>query len=179
MSQSKNNTSDFIRLLTNHQTALRGLIISLLPGCQDINDILQDTNVVLWEKMHTYEPSTNFRSWAFTIARNKVMQYWDKQKKQNRLVLSEKIILAVAEAKKDSTPEHIEHKLSALNQCLETLNQGERDLIDKRYSSKISLESYSTEIGRPVASLRVSLYRIRKKLRACIDKRLQMKGGIA
>ena len=179
MSQSHLDTSEFIRLLTNHQTALRGFIASLLPGCQEVNDVLQDTNVVLWEKMHSYEPDTAFKTWAFTVARNKVMQYWDKQKKQNRIVLSEKTILAVAEAKKEDTPEHLENKLSALTQCLKSLNQGELDLVDARYTGDISLELYSAHADRPAASLRVSLCRIRKKLRTCIDKRLNMKGGVA
>lgn len=179
MSQPRNTTSEFIRLLTNHQTALRGFISSLLPGCQEINDVLQDTNIVLWEKMHTYEPGSAFKTWAFTVARNKVMQYWDQQKRQNRIVLSEKTILAVAEAKKDDTPEHIEHKLSALTQCLDQLNQNERNLVDARYTGDISLESYSTQADRPAASLRVSLCRIRKKLRSCIDKRLGVKGDLA
>lgn len=179
MSRSHLDTSEFIKLLTNHQTALRGFIASLLPGCQEINDVLQDTNVVLWEKMHSYEPGSAFKTWAFTIARNKVMQYWDKQKRQSRIVLSEKTILAVAEAKKDDTPEFLENKLSALNQCLKLLNQGELDLVDARYTGDLSLELYSAQADRPAASLRVSLCRIRKKLRTCIDKRLDMKGGIA
>lgn len=182
MSNNPINTSEFIRLLTNHQTALRGFIISILPGCQDINDILQDTNVVLWEKMNSYQPGSNFRSWAFAVAKNKVMQYWDKQKKQkkqNKLIISEELILAVAEAKKNETPEHLENKLSALNLCLTRLTSNDRQLVEARYTHSDTLETYATTAGRPAASIRVSLCRIRKKLRECIDKRIALEGGVS
>lgn len=153
--------------------------MSLLPGCQDINDVLQDTNVVLWEKMHSFEEGTNFRAWAFTIARNKVMQYWDKQKKLNRITLSETLLDTVAEARKDTRPELLENKLRALNLCLQRLNEGERSLVNARYEASSSLQSYAETSGRTSSSLRVSLHRIRKKLKSCVDKRIHMEGDTA
>lgn len=179
MSASAHQTTEFIRLLTNHQTALRGLILSMLPGCQDVNDILQDTNVVLWEKMHSYKQGTKFKSWAYAVARNKVMQYWDQQKKLSKTILSEEMLAAVMEARKGDTPEWVEEKLNALNLCMANLKTSEQEIVQARYSGQGGLESYSRNSGRPPASLRVSLYRIRRKLRTCIDKRMLLKGGMA
>ena len=179
MPHSLTTSSEFIQLLTNHQTALRGYVISLLPGCQDVNDVLQDTNVVLWEKMHTFEDGSNFQAWAFAIARNKVMQYWTKQKKLHRITLSETLLEAVTEARQEMRPELLENKLSALSQCLQQLKDTERKLIDARYNKRAGLQSYSKESGRTVASIRVTLHRIRCKLRQCVDKRLDWKGDIA
>ena len=179
MSTFPHQTTEFIRLLTNHQTALRGLIVSMLPGSQDVNDILQDTNVVLWEKMNSYQHDTNFKSWAYAVARNKVMQYWDQQKKLNKTILSEEMISAVAEARKADTPEWVEVKLQALNHCMTKLKSSELNIVQARYSDDGNLETFSASSGRPTTSLRVSLYRIRQKLRICIDKRMNLKGGQA
>ncbi|NWK55011.1 sigma-70 family RNA polymerase sigma factor [Verrucomicrobiaceae bacterium N1E253] len=179
MHPSQQPSTEFIKLLTNHQTALRGYIISLLPGCQDVNDVLQDTNVVLWEKMHSFEAGSNFQAWAFTIARNKVMQYWGQQKKLKRISLSESILDAIAEARKESRPELLENKLQALQSCLKILKQDERNLLHARYEQTESLQSYANKIGRSSASTRVSLHRIRQKLRSCVDLRLQWKGDTA
>lgn len=151
----------------------------MLPGCQDVNDILQDTNVVLWEKMHSYKQGTKFKSWAYAVARNKVMQYWDQQKKLSKTILSEEMLAAVMEARKGDTPEWVEEKLNALNLCMANLKTSEQEIVQARYSGQGGLESYSRNSGRPPASLRVSLYRIRRKLRTCIDKRMLLKGGMA
>mgnify|MGYP000113776971 CR=1 FL=1 len=35
-----------------------------MPGMDGVDDVLQETNVVLWEKRATFEPGTNFRAWA-------------------------------------------------------------------------------------------------------------------
>lgn len=165
--------TDFVKLLTEHQTALRCFIVSMLPGCQDVVDVLQDTNVVLWEKMDSYEPGTNFRAWAFTVARNKVMQYRDKEVRANRIVLSGEVLEVIEEVRGTILPEALEGKLQALAQCLALLNKPERDLIRMRYS-----ENYREErsaLSRPAASVRVALCRIRGKLRECVERRIRWK----
>lgn len=168
----KDQTTEFIRLLTEHQTALRGLIVSMLPGSQDINDVLQDTNIVLWEKMSSYQTGSNFKAWAYAVARNKVMQHWDQRKKLGKITLSNEMVEAVAEARKSDSCESMENQFNALNQCLKSLKSNEQEIIQARYSKHGGLETYSAKSGRPSASLRVSLYRIREKLRSCIDLRL-------
>lgn len=57
MGLHSDSTHEFIKLLTGHQPSLRAFIVSLLPGSDDIDDILQDTNVVLWEKMDNFSAS--------------------------------------------------------------------------------------------------------------------------
>ena len=161
-------------MLTEHQTALRCFIISMLPGCQDVADVLQDTNVVLWEKLESYEPGTNFRAWAFAVARNKVMQYRDREARANRVMLSEELLDVIENGRRSIVPDALERKLQALKQCLAQLKLPERNLIRIRYAE--SDQEERGEITRPAASVRVALYRIRGKLRECIERRIRWKG---
>lgn len=164
--------AEFVKLLTGHQTALRCFVLSMLPGCQDVADILQDTNVVLWVKMASYEPGTNFRAWAFSVARNKILQYRDQAIRAGRIVLSEDLLETIEKNRTETRPEVLEIKLQALAQCLDLLNQPERTLI---------LHRYSKTDGRPKVrppasgSSRVALCRIRRKLRDCVEKRIHWK----
>lgn len=180
MQPSHLDTTDFIKLLTSHQMALRDFLYSILPGCQDINDILQDTNVVLWEKMHTFKKGTSFKNWAFTVAKFKALRYCDNQRLQKqRFVFSDKVIEAITNAQSLQSKEIIDHKADALNQCLGKLSSKERDLISIRYAKNTTLEEHSSEIGLTTASMRVTLHRIRHKLRNCIQKRLSTEGRFA
>jgi len=43
-------TQEFVSLLTDHQEVMRSYIISLIPGSPDVRDVLQEVNIVLWEK---------------------------------------------------------------------------------------------------------------------------------
>jgi len=170
-------TQHFVKLLTGHQSALRAFIVSLIPGSSDVQDVLQDTNVVLWEKMDDYEEGTNFNAWAFAIASNMVKVQLRKIKRDHSPALREDIIQAVSDTWYQRSPQSINDKELALEKCLRTLSKSERDLVSVRYSKDQSIESYSGIIGRSAKSLRVTLFRIRTKLRECVRKRLPMEGG--
>ena len=117
------STNDFIRLLTEHQIPIKGLILSMSPGCQDVNDILQDINVVLWEKKNSYTVGTDFKAWVYAIGRIKVMQYWDHQCKLGKMVLSNEFLESVAEASATDSSGYLEDKLETLSRCLASLKQ--------------------------------------------------------
>ena len=62
-------TSDFVRLLTQHQRDMYLYIRSLLPDRHEADDVLQEVNLVLWDKRAQFRIDSNFRAWAFQIAR--------------------------------------------------------------------------------------------------------------
>ena len=65
MNQSKNEPaelSDFVTQLTNIQTMLRGYIYTLIPNISNISDVLQNTNLYLWEHREDFEAGTNFKA---------------------------------------------------------------------------------------------------------------------
>lgn len=45
----------YVTLMTKHQANLRAFIVSLMPGSRDVDDVLQDTNAVLWQKRARFE----------------------------------------------------------------------------------------------------------------------------
>jgi len=62
---------EFVRLLTDHQDALRALVYSFLPNHPDVKDLVQEINVVLWSRRSQFRLGTNFGAWASRVARNK------------------------------------------------------------------------------------------------------------
>ena len=62
----------FIGEITRIQSQLRAYIISLMPGASGAEDVLQETNLVLWKKRAKFEQGTNFRAWVCAIARLEV-----------------------------------------------------------------------------------------------------------
>lgn len=176
-SPSSENTTDFVKLLTAHQTALRGLIAAMLPGSADIDDVLQETNVVLWEKRDNYDWKAEFKPWAYGIARNKVRQHWSKKKKHAGVSLPEEFLDAVADARQAQLPDDFHKKRSALMQCMTQLKPRDRDLIYACYEAREGLDSRVRKFGLTAESIRVTTHRIRKKLRECVEKRLIWEGG--
>src|SRR5260370_38767235 len=65
-------------LFVQHLPALRGFVLSLVSDFSLVDDIVQETFLVITAKAATFQRSTNFRSWAWTIARYKVLQTLEK-----------------------------------------------------------------------------------------------------
>jgi DNA-directed RNA polymerase specialized sigma24 family protein len=71
---------EFVRLLTSHQLDIYLYVHSLAPDPTDAQEILQDTNVVLWKKRSQFDMTRDFRPWAFQIARYELLKYRSKHK---------------------------------------------------------------------------------------------------
>lgn len=165
--------AEFVGEITRHQSALRAYIISLMPGISGTRDVLQETNLTLWEKRHKFEPGSNFRAWAFATARFKVKEHRRKLMRAGLPLLDEDLAEQLAEAV-DEAPEEIDDRLTALDKCLGRLPEDHRQLINQRYFSGGSLEDFSAKCGRPVNSLQVTLCRLRTALRKCIDHEMNV-----
>lgn len=167
--------TEFIKLLTDHQSVMRGYIRTLLPNASDIRDVLQNTNIVLWEKRSDFKMGTNFKAWALTIARYRSLEHRKKMKKNDILVFDDDLVEILSAPPKSNHPPQLELKLIALEDCLSQLPARDHELIKARYFTNTNLEDYAPQDGRSHGALRVALNRLRIKLRDCIDKKIPLR----
>ena len=179
MPDDPRQTQEFVSLLTNHQEVIRAYIISQLPGCSEVHDILQEVNFLLWEKRLNFKLGTNFGAWACTVAYYKILDYRKKQKKDGILVFDSDLANLLSTESENKVPEALAAKRDALNFCLKTLSDKDRALLGARYDSAYSdMNQVSQKTGRSLASLRVSLSRLRAGLKDCINQRLGLEGRL-
>lgn len=169
-SELANTLQEFVTLLTKNQSRIRSFIVALMPGNPDVGDVLQETNLVLWKSRDRFQPGTNFRAWAFTVARLEILHYRARTKRSNRILLSEELLDLITE-EMPKTDDH-ETYLNALETCKAKLPEKQRELITVRYHPDHSLEQLAQQTGRKASALRVALLRIRTTLRQCIEKSL-------
>lgn len=180
VSESTDPDAEFVTLLTEHQSALKLYVASLLPGEPSAADVTQQANTTIWKKRTDFEIGTNFKAWIFAIARFEVLTFRKAQARESRFVFSNELEQLIA----DELPElsdDLDLRQTALRSCLEKLRPHDRELISHRYFSGDTLQSYSEQVGRSVGSLKVTLHRIRTKLARCVETNLAMneKGGRA
>lgn len=157
---------EFVRLMTAHQGPLYGYILSLLGNPDAANDVLQETNVVLWRDSREFTPGTNFKAWAFRVAHFQVMAFRQKRIR-DRLVFDEGV-LEVVEPAARKMDERFEERRERLEQCLESLPDEKRDLLRRRYADSEPLESIGSRLGMTANAVTQSLFRIRQGLIQCV-----------
>jgi len=159
---------EFIGLLTQHQMAVLAYIRSLMPGYPGAQDVLQQTNLKLWERKSGFEVGTNFKAWAFAVARYEVLNQRKKISKDGWMVLGEHVAELIAEDLGEETGSHDE-MMQALECCLEKLPAHDRELVQMRYASDQGLDEYARMLKRSAGTLKTRLFRIRAALRRCIE----------
>ncbi len=142
--------SEFVCLLTEHQAAMQSYIISLMPGASGVSDVVQETNLVLWEKRHKFEMGTNFRAWAFAIARFEVKTHRRKLLKVGVPFLDEALAEQLADESLEEPHEFVE-RLAALKHCLGRLNEDQRRLVEHRYFKQDTLDAFAEDVAGPVS----------------------------
>lgn len=163
----------YVTLLTQHQVNIQAFITSLLPGDPDIEDVLQRTNIVLWNKREQFEQNTNFKAWAFSIARWETKAWLTEKKRKDWLVFNDELTDQMAEQFQESIPEQKnEDMLPSLRRCLTRLSDNERFLIFNYYQADKSIAECAAIVKKTEGALRVALFRIRISLRRCIESHL-------
>lgn len=168
--------AEFVSLLTRHQPDLLAFIISQMPGDPDAPDVLQASNLVLWNKRNHFQAASNFLSWAFAIARYEVLNHL-KKRKRRRVVLLDSELLETLAAEAPAVLHDGDSRMRALENCLAKLRQEDRDLLKHRYQSGLGLDRFAERVGRSISALSVSLNRLRIALRHCMAKTREQEGG--
>ncbi len=163
---------DFIHEITRAQASIAAYIRSLLPTHPDYMDVLQEVNVTLWRKQKSYQPGTNFKAWAFTVARFHVMSVRRKLATQGKhLLFSDGLTEQLADPEVYRN-EDGERRLAALRLCLGELREKDRELIRVRYSEGMTLEEHARDHRRNAGTIRATLRRLRDILRRCINTKV-------
>jgi len=170
------NSSELVNLIASHQTRLRGLVRCLLVRASDVEDVLQEINAVLWEKADEFQLGSDFWAWASQIARYKALNHIRKYNR-DRLFFDDTFLNELADLAQHRMAE-VDLRREALEKCLNQLPPAQRQLIDLRYTGGHAIESIAEIIGRPQASIRQTLYRIRQALLTCIESKLRVDGGL-
>lgn len=164
--------SAFVAQLTDIQMPLRLYVQSLLPGDAAAHDVVQQANATLWKKREDFTLGTNFKAWAFSVARYEVLNHRKQQARDSRLVFGEELEQIFAEdlvERDDDT----ERRHEALKGCLEKLRPQDRELLLHRYTATAgTLNDFAERAGRSVGGLKVTLHRLRNALLGCIEKQL-------
>ncbi len=166
--------ADFLRIYTSHHRTLYRYALMLVVRQADADDILQEASVALWNKFGDYDPDRPFLPWAKRVVFLEVLKFRKRQRSSPVLLTSTVIDQLSAD---DSTHEEVlELQREALGNCLKKLARKDRILLDARYGDNVNLGEFAESIGRSVASVYVTLSRIRKKLLQCVDRTLRAEG---
>lgn len=157
----------FVQRLADAQRGLYAYILQLLPNRSDADDVLQVTNLVMWEKRSQFAEGTIFAAWAAKIAYYEVLTF-RKRRGRDRSRFDDALVdQLAAEAVAESG--QIDDVLQTLRRCMDKLPQQDRTL-EMQYSFDLRPRQIAERTGRSAGAISVAMHRIRTSLLKCIDE---------
>jgi len=160
----------FVQVFARHEPGLRSFVRPLVRTWDDVEEVMQQTCLVLWRKYADFQHGSDFLSWGCTIARFEILKF-RRSKARDRHVFGEELIALLAE-EGAAESSRIERERRALDACIKKLPQQQRDLIERCYGGGMNINEVAESLGRSATSLYKALNRIRQVLLECIERSL-------
>ncbi len=156
----------FELLMREHGRQVFSYIFALVRNFENTEDLFQETSLALWERFDQFEPGTNFVLWACTVARYRVLGFFEREKRQP-IPFSPQAheqLLAV----QSHLADHSEARREALAECVQKLSQRQRELLMQCYDRGRTVSEVAEELRRTRFSVYSSLRHVRARLLDCI-----------
>ena len=161
---------EFVQEFTKHQRRLYLYILAQVGRPNDAEEVLQETNLIIWRKAGQFTPGTSFFAWSSRIATYEVLKLRERRGRDKLRFSAEFVELVAAEA--GEAGEGWEERRQALSACLGKLRPKDRELIERRYAPGENGKSVAEDLGRPINAVYQSLGRIRRVLLECVHRQL-------
>jgi len=166
----KNPDREFVFQLTDWQNRLFAYLVTLLGNTHDARDVLQETNLVLWQKIDEFDSSTKFGAWAKKCAYFQALAFL-RDRKRDKHIFDDDLLARFADEETDHGDE--EERELALRDCLLQLPDNQREIISERYRKNSPVRQVARLFGKKENAMKVTLMRIRQALYRCIESKLE------
>lgn len=167
----------FLSLITANYDHLRRYIYTLLPNEEDTKDVLQEVCISISRKFAEYDRSRPFLPWACRFAYLKVLKFYEQQRPRRMVRLPTEVLELLATAREEEEPVLAE-RLTALETCLQKLNDQDRRLIRARYVDREPIEAIADNFSQSRRTLFRNLERVRRLLFECINRSVVLEGHV-
>ena len=164
------DSARFVELLGKQERHLLPYVFSLTSDWNDAEEVAQRVRLKLWKQFDQYDETLSFGAWARAIAYYEVLTY-RKEKQRRPDFLNETVLSKLVETYEElNGPDDSRHV--ALQECLEKLAGKDRKLVADYYTNLGKSADLSERIGLSLPALRQKLYRIRRILFGCVERKL-------
>ena len=145
-------------LYREYRPRLHGFLSRLAPHCENFDEIINDTFMVVWQHADRFRGSAKVSTWIFGIAYRIAM----KTLRQNRRWSA---MLAYAQAEAVTDPTRQAEEYDWLIQGLARLSQDHRMSLMLTYHEGHSVSEVARMIKSPVGTVKARIFHARKSMR--------------
>lgn len=168
------------RVVAACQARLRSFIAGYVPRAAWVDDLAQQSFVSAYESLASFRVGTDFYAWLRQIAYNHLRAELERTNRRKRLETDYLQEIGARELGRRLDRDHPEEDaLEALRDCVSRLPDASRDIVHRHYGEGLPLAEIAGSMGRPAGSLKVTLFKIRVRLKDCVEKKRAAAPGVS
>lgn len=153
-------------LLSGMGRQLRGYFARRMDGgSADVEDLVQDTLMAIHRRRMTYDPTLPFTSWAYAVARYKLIDHWRRNRVRKHVPIDD-----VADWLTDGGTAEEGAMRADLERVLTILPDRQRQLVRDVKIEGLSLAEAGVRMGVTEGAAKVALHRAMKVLSQGVAK---------
>jgi len=166
----QNPLHKFEKIYTESRAKIFNYIKKRVNSREDAEDITQDVFYKVFRKLGQFKDTgVKVESWVFTIAKNAIIDYSRKQKRQSLTILKDEKIEELASSDDDLLTKTLEgEQESILFKAISNLPDLDQYLVYYKYFAELSLLEIAAKTGLTQDNVGIKLHRLRKKLTGII-----------
>lgn len=169
------SAEDLLRAAFKYHDALVSQAFALLQDWSLAQDAVQETFIVLQKKHAEFRPGSSVFAWARQMVRYEALNLLRARGRES--CVGDEELFALVDAQFEKHLNHdalaaLEQQKAALHHCLDRLEPDALDLLLGFYRDRASCDDLASVRRRSVNAIRLTLSRLRSRLRDCVRHRL-------
>ena len=168
------DTNAFAILVDRYKDLVFTLALRMLKNREEAEEVAQDTFIKTYKSLDKFKGDSKFSTWIYRVAYNTSLDRIKKNKKHlNDVEINEFTAHQVISI--DNALDKLETKEQgeAIQRCIALLPNEESFLLTLYYFDDLSLNDISKIVGITANSIKVKLFRSRKKLASILKSQLE------
>ncbi|WP_435413662.1 RNA polymerase sigma factor [Psychroserpens mesophilus] len=168
------DTHAFALLVDRYKDLVFTLALRMLKNREEAEEVAQDTFIKTYKSLEKFKGDSKFSTWIYRVAYNTSLDRIKKNKKHfNEVEINEFTAHQVITI--DNALDRLETKEQeeVIQRCIALLPSEESFLLTLYYFDDLSLDDISKIVGITANSIKVKLFRSRKKLAAILKSQLE------
>ncbi|MFC1479512.1 RNA polymerase sigma factor, partial [Planctomycetota bacterium] len=161
----------FKEIIQAYQARIRAYIAGLGVPVDTVDDLAQETFIQYYNASEDKPQDAEILPWLKGIARNISFNYFRSSKRMKHYHMKAAEMLNNTKSSIEEEQEKSD-VATVLHTCIEELAPKSREMVEMKYNNSLQSDRIAEKIGSTAEAIRMSLVRIRKALKKCIENKI-------
>ena len=168
------DTKAYTQLVNRYKDLVFTLAIRMLKHKEEAEEVAQDTFIKVFKSLDKFKGDSKFSTWIYKVTYNTCLDRIKKNKKHYNDVPIDEFTFNKLDSIDNALDNMINEEKSVLiKSCINKLPKDSSALLTLFYFEELSLEEISKIINSEANTVKVKLFRARKKLAVILEQYLQ------